>query len=48
MNIDIVWNVACHGDGHIQEVIDMIDRMLVVELGVEMGIEEVRGADGSF
>lgn len=46
LNIQISWNVAFHGDGQIQEAMDMIDRMLAVELGVEMGIEEVRGADG--
>jgi hypothetical protein len=45
LNIQISWNVAFHGDGQIQEVMDMIDRILAVELGVEMEIEEVRGAD---
>jgi hypothetical protein len=46
LNIQISWNAAFHGDGQIQEAMDMIDRMLAVELGVEMGIEEVRVAGG--
>lgn len=45
LSIQISWNVAFHGDSQIQEVMDMIDRMLAVELEVEMGIEEVREAD---
>ena len=45
LNVQISWNAAFHGDGQIQEVMDMIDRTLAVELGVEMGIEEVRRAE---
>ncbi|KAI4124458.1 MAG: hypothetical protein LQ347_005725 [Umbilicaria vellea] len=45
LNIQISWNIAFHGDGQIQEVMDMIDTVLAVELEVKMGIEEVRGAD---
>ena len=45
LNIQISWNVAFHGDDQIQEVMDMIDKMLAVELKVEIGIEEVRGAE---
>lgn len=45
LNIQISWNVAFHGNGQIQEVVDIIDRMLAVELGVEKGIEEARKAD---
>jgi hypothetical protein len=46
LNLQISWNAAFHGDGQIQELMDMIDRILAVELGVEMGIEEVREGDG--
>jgi hypothetical protein len=45
LNIQIAWNVAFHGNGQIQEAMDMIDRMLAVELGVEMGTEEVTGVE---
>jgi hypothetical protein len=45
LNIQIAWNVAFHGNDQIQEAMDMIDRMLAVELGVEMEIEEVTGAE---
>lgn len=45
LNIQVSWNVAFHGDSQIQEVMSMIDRILAVELEVEIRIEEVRGAD---
>ena len=46
LNLQISWNAAFHGDGQIQELMNMIDRILAVELEVEMGIEEVREGDG--
>ena len=42
LNMQISWNVAYHGDGQIREVMDMIDKVLIRELGVEMEIEEMR------
>lgn len=40
LTIQIQWSVAFHADAQIKEILDIIDRILAAELGVEMVIEQ--------
>jgi hypothetical protein len=42
LNIQISWNASFQDEGLIQETMDLIEKILVQELGIEMDTEEVR------
>ena len=45
LNLQIHWNVAYHTDAQIEQCLNIMERIFGSELGTEMAIEEVRGAE---
>ena len=48
LNLQIHWNVAYHSDEMISSCLDKMDEILKQDLGVEMEIEESKGADEEY